>query len=308
MHRSLTVLAASMIALAGSATLAPARVFPGPTPSPAPAADDAGATYKHLMDGVGPAMVTIKFVMKMEGGRGGGEEGQDMEVTALMMEPAGLVLVSNIKMGGFASRMGMTANPTNIKVLIGDDTEGLRAKILARDSDLDLCWVQIDDDKAKGKTFTAVDFAGGTNAALGDKLYLVQRMGKFFDHALNVSEGRVGGTVKKPRSLLVPTGFGAGPRELLGTAMFNADGKVIGLNIAQFPDKEDMEGGESGGEGNSGVLLLPAAEVVKATVRGKEMAAKNPPKEDAKDEKKDDAKDKGEKPAPTEKKDEPKKP
>jgi S1-C subfamily serine protease len=307
MHRPLIVLTASLIAVAGSATLATARPAPMPL---APAADDAGATYKRLMDSVGPAMVTIKFVMKMEGGRGGGDEGQDMEVTALMMEPAGLAVVSNIKMGGFASRMGMTANPTNIKVLIGDDTEGLKGKILARDSELDLCWVQIDDEKAKGKTYTAVDFSSGTSAALGDKLYAVQRLGKFFDHALSVSEGRIGGAAKKPRALQIPTGFSAGPRELLGAPMFSADGKVIGLNIAQFPDKEDMEGGESGGEGNSGVLLLPAAEVVKATVRGKEMAAKNPPKEEAKDEKKDEKKDdaKGDKPASGDKKDEPKKP
>jgi S1-C subfamily serine protease len=309
MHRSLIVVAASLIAVAGSATLAPARAsLPARTPDPA--ADDAGATYKRLMDSVAPAIVSIKFVMKMEGGRGGGEEGQDMEVTALMMEPAGLALVSNIKMGGFASRMGMTANPTNIKVLIGDDTEGLKAKILARDSELDLCWVQIDDEKAKGKTFAAVDFTSGSNAALGDRLFSVQRMGKFFDHALNVTEGRIGGVTKKPRALLVPTGFSAGPRELLGSPMFNADGKVVGVNIAQFPDKEDMEGGESGGEGNSGVLLLPAAEVVKATVRGKEMAAKNPVKDDSKAEvKKDDKDAKDAKPAPMpEKKDEPKKP
>jgi S1-C subfamily serine protease len=304
MHRPLIVFAASLVALAGSATLAPARS--APMPSPAPAADDAGGTYKHLMDSVGPAMVTIKFVMKIEGGRGGGDEGQDMEVTGLMIEPTGLVLVSNIKMGGFASRMGMTANPTNIRVLVGDDTEGVKAKILARDSDLDLCWVQVDDDKAKGKSYTSIDFAGGTNAALGDRLFLVQRMGKFFDHALSVSEGRIGGTAKKPRSLMIPTGFSAGPRDLLGTAMFNADGKVIGLNIAQFPDKEDMEGGDSGGEGNSGVLLLPATEVVKATARGKEMAAKNPPKEEEKSEKKDE--DKGAKGDSGKKPEEPKKP
>ena len=65
MQRSLIVLTASLIALAGSATLAPAR----PIPAATPAADDTGASYKKLMDSVGPAMVTIKFVMKMEGGR-----------------------------------------------------------------------------------------------------------------------------------------------------------------------------------------------------------------------------------------------
>jgi len=275
--------------------------------------DDAGAAYKRLMTSVGPALVTLKFVMKFEGAGSErfGEAGRDVEYTALMMEPGGLVLVSNAKMGGLSARSGMAANPTNIRVLIGDDTEGLKGKILARDTDLDLCWVQIDDEKAKGKTFEFVDFASGAPAEVGDRLFMVDRMGKFFDHALSVNEGRVGGKTRKPRALLVPTGFPGGPGQLLGSPMFNADGKVVGVNIVQLPDKEDVEGGESGGEGNSGVLLLPASEVIKATARGKEMAAKAPkeepkpePKKDDKpaDAKKDDSK------KDDSKKDEPKKP
>lgn len=297
MTRTMFILAATVV-FAGAAPLAPARLaLRAGTPVP----DETTAIYKKLLDTVGPALVTVKFVMKIDGGPmgEGGDGGRDVETTGLVMESSGLVLVSNAKMGGLASRMGMSVNPTNIKVLVGDDTEGLRAKILARDSELDLCWIQMDDDKAKaggGKTFAAVDFAAGTSAALGDKIFVVERMGKFFDHALSVDEGRVGGATRKPRALLIPTGFGGSQREMLGSPMFNSDGKVVGFNIVQIPDKEDMEGGESGGEGNSGILLLPAAEVVKATIRGKEMAAKAPKEEPKKDE-----------PA-AEKKDEPKKP
>ncbi len=307
MKRSLAVLTTSALALAACVSFAPASAA-----MPArPAADETGGTYKKLIDTVGPALVTVKFVMKFDGGpMGGDEQGRDVETTGLMMETGGLVLVSNAKMGGMASRMGMTANPTNIKVLAGDDTEGLKAKILARDSDLDLCWVQVDDEKGKGKTFSAVDFASSATVTLGDKLYVVERMGKFFDHALSVDEGRVGGSTKKPRALMIPTGFGGSQREMLGAPMFGADGKVVGLNILQMPDKEDMEGGDSGGEGNFGILLLPAAEVVKATVRGKEMAAKNPPTPPkAEDEKKDEKAEKSAPPtAPEKKAEEPKQP
>lgn len=276
MNRTLTTLTASaLLAVAGAAVFLPLPRMAAA--APAPIADDEGAVYKKLTETIGPALVTIKFVMKIEGGGMGGDGGQDVETTGLMMETAGLVLVSNAKMGGMASRMGMTANPTNIKVLVGDDTEGVKAKILARDSELDLCWIQVDDEKAKGKSFTAVDFNSSGTAALGDRLLVIERMGKFFDHALSVDEGRVGGSTKKPRALLIPAGFGGNQREMLGSPMFNADGKVVGVNILQIPDKEDMEGGDSGGEGNFGILLLPASEVVKATKRGKEMAAKNPP-------------------------------
>ena len=303
MNRRALPILASVLALAGAAALSPAASMSMPA---APAADETGAIYKRLTDTVGPAAcVTVKCVMKVEG-RPAARAGKVAiwRPPALVIEPAGLVLASNAKMGGLASRMGMSVTPTNIKVLIGDDTEGLKAKILVKDPDLDLCWITIDDEKAKGKTFTAVDFASSSPAAVGDKLFVVARMGKFFDHALSVDEGRVGGATKKPRALFIPSGFSGGQREMLGTPMFAADGKVVGVNIVQIPDKEDMEGGESGGEGNTGILLLPAAEIVKATIRGKEMAAKNPPKEDDKagDAKKDDTK----KDEP--KKDEPKKP
>lgn len=259
--------AAACLALAGTASAAPA-------PAPAPQAASDAAPYKKLIDAVGPALVSIKFVMKMEGGMGG-DNGRDMETAGLMMDPTGLVLTSNAKMGGMASRMGMNVNPTDIKVLSGDDAEGLKARILARDSELDLCWIKIEDDKASAKTFPAVDFASGAPTALGDKLYSVSRMGKFFDHALSVEEGRHAGDTRKPRKLVITGGFGDA-RALLGMPVFNADAKVVGWNILQLPDKEDMEGGDQG-EGNIGVLVLPAAEVVKATARGKEAAAKNPP-------------------------------
>lgn len=305
MTRTLSILA-STLALAGAAATAPARIHL-PASTPAPAADETGATYKKLLENVGSALVTVKFVMKIDGGPmgGDGDSGRDVETTGLVMEQGGLVLISNAKMGGMASRMGMSVNPTNIRILTGDDTEGLKAKILARDPELDLCWISIDDDKAKDKKFTFVDFSASAAApapTVGDKLFVVERMGKFFDHALSVDEGRVGGSTKKPRPLMIPSGFGGSQREMLGSPMFNADSKVVGVNILQLPDKEDMEGGEAG-EGSFGILLLPAAEVVKATGRAKEMAAKAP-KEEPKAEETKPAATKTEEP----KKEEPKKP
>lgn len=251
-----------------------------------PASASPAAGYKKVLETAGPALVTIKFVMKVEGGgEGFGEGGRDVETAGLMIEPSGLVLISNAKMGGTASRMGMTVNPTNIKVLVGDDADGLKGKILARDSELDLCWIQIEDDKAKDKKFTSVDFAAGSALEIGDRVLYVDRMGKFFDHALSIREGRIGGKTRKPRALMIPTGVSGMPdrRDLLGTPLFGADGKVVGFNVLQLPDKEDMEGGDAG-EGSFSILMLPAAEVAKATIRGKELAAKQPkeePKADA---------------------------
>ena len=282
----------AMIAAAGFLCGLGALAVPGAMGAAAPAGGsesaETGAVYKKLTDAVGPALVTVKFVMKVEGGGRSGGGGRDMEITGLMMEPNGLVLVSNAKMGGLAARRGITASATDIRILAGDDTEGVKAKILARDSEMDLCWIQVDRDEKEPKTFAAVNFASDAKGEVGDKVYVVDRMGKFFDHALSVEEGRIGGATKRPRPLLIPAGFRSGEGQFLGTPILTADGKIVGVTVLQLPDKEDAEGGESASDGSVAILLLPSAEVVKATARGKEMAAKQPKEEPKTEEKKDE--------------------
>lgn len=285
MYRTLTALSlASMCSLSTLATAVPAFAAPAPAQ-----ADELGATYKRLTDTVGPALVTVKFIMKIEAGGQMAEmfgrmadEGVETEVTGLMVEKDGLVLLSNTQLGGYfammAGRMGggVTPNPTDLKVLIGDDTEGLKAKFLARDKDIDLAWVKIDDPKASGKTFAAVDLASNSSPAVGERLLTLNRKGKFFDHAMVVSEGRLGGVTKKPRSLLIPTGMEGGMSEL-GMPVFDSSGKLAGVSILQMPSREDAEGGDMSdlmSGGGMAVMILPASEVVKATARSKELAAK----------------------------------
>lgn len=255
--------------------------------APMPGVDEVGATYKTLMENVGPALVTVKFILKVEAGGQMAEmfgrmadEGIETEVTGVMIEKSGLVLVSNTQLGGYigmmASRFGgsVTPNPTDLKILVGDDTEGLKAKFLARDKDLDLAWVQIDDPKSAGKEFKSVEISSGaTVPAVGTQLYTVSRRGKFFDHALVVGEGRVGGVAKKPRSLIIPSGEGG--MSGLGMPVFDGAGNVIGVEILQMPNRDDMEGGDMSDmmSGGVAVMILPAADVAKATARGKTLGA-----------------------------------
>lgn len=247
-------------------------------------ADDTAVALSSLREKVGPSIVTVKYILKVEGGGQmsemfGGDEGREMEISGLVIEDSGLILTSNTYLGGaLAAMRGITANPTQIKVFVGDDTEGLSARVLARDSDLDLAWIKIDDPKASGKTFPAIDLASSAKPAVGDQLFGVVRMGKFFDHALVVDEGRLGGTTRKPRSLLIPSDL----NPELGMPVFDKGGKLVGVFVLQMPNREDMEGGDAEGmRGSTQVLVLAADEVVKATARGKELAAQNPPEEAA---------------------------
>lgn len=293
-NRRSFLLAATLCTSSVLGMIAPALAA-APAPAPAAAASDDASTYKKLIDTVGPSLVTVKFMLKIEASgqmaemfAGMPEEGIETEVTGFMIEKDGLVLLSNSQLGGYygmyASRMGgsITPNPTDIKVLIGDDTEGLKAKFLTRDKDLDLAWIKITDPKAEGKAFSYVDLNSSATPTLGDRLLAVSRMGKYFDHALVVSEGKLGGNATKPRSLLIPVGFQRGE---MGMPVFDAAGKTVGVHILQMPNRDDMEGADSSelmSGGGMAIMILPAADVAKATARGKELAAKNASEDDKK--------------------------
>ncbi|MBN2561140.1 MAG: trypsin-like peptidase domain-containing protein [Phycisphaerae bacterium] len=229
---------------------------------------DAQSDYQKLADDKASAFVTVKFVLKMQGGFGDSEN--EAEITGLMIEPSGLVLCSNTALAGprFFRRFGR-ATPTDIKVLIGDDTEGVEAKLLARDSELDLAWVQI---KEPGdKKFTHLDLSKAATPTLGQRLLALRRMGKYFDRAVVISEGRLAGRTKKPRDLFVP---GSGLDVEPGLPIFTEDGSVLGIVVMQMPDEEEMESSpmsffDSGRDMFSG-LILPCSEVIKATKRAKQ--------------------------------------
>jgi len=274
MNRVLTVVAG--LAVGTSVLAAHAAATPTAMPAPIAAHDGEGELYKTIIEKVGPAMVTIKMVLKLEGM---GDEAQDAEVTGLMIDPKGLILVSNTMIGGMMKQFTIT--PTNIKVLFEDDddgAEGMTAKLIARDSELDLAWFQIDDAKAQDKTFKAVELASGAAPAMGDTIYTPRRMDKFFDRIMYISEGRVGGLTSKPRAMVVPSGFQVEP----GGPVFGADGKLVGFGAIILPGDDDMDV-NSFREiyGRTGPLILPTAEIKSATERAKEIAAKAPAEEPA---------------------------
>lgn len=247
-------------------------------PASASAADhaDAAATYKSIADTKAATVVTIKFVLKIS--MGGSDEERETEIPGVMIEPTGLIMASNLQLGGVSEAMrsfmapGMSMTPKDIKVLVGDDIEGVDAKLIARDSELDLAWVQI--EKKPETPYAAVDFATGKPASLGQTLFTVERLGKFFDRAPSVSDFRVGALPTKPRKLIL-----AGERlnAPLGTPVFAADGTVVGVTILQLPSREEMEAEQGMMGGQRGVVVLPADQVVDAIKRAKEAAASGKP-------------------------------
>ncbi|MEP0845320.1 MAG: trypsin-like peptidase domain-containing protein [Phycisphaerae bacterium] len=251
--------------------------------APRAAAEDA-ADFAALLREKSPALVTIKFVLNVKMGgmmSSMGESENEQEITGVLIEPDGLVLCSNTQLSGMAGMMRrmlgsmgeISATPTDLKLLIGDDTEGAEAELVARDTDLDLAWIRLKSPPPS--PLRCVNLADSKDAALGMPVYALKRMGKYFDRVVVLSEARVAGMTHKPRNLMVPSSaLGA-----MGLPVYAADGKVVGVSVLQMPEPE-------GGDGNPMRMLsslgsmeemmtgmiLPAQEVAKATRRAKESA------------------------------------
>ncbi len=282
MSRVWNVLTVAAIIAGGIGFVGAAGIMAGAGDRPTPAAslaasarhDSDETTYKMIMDNAGPALVTVKFVLKMDSGAGMGD--QEMETTGLLIDSKGLVVCSNLQMGGFytmMSRGGPPVTPSDVKVLIGDDTEGKKATVVTRDTDLDLAWIRLDEPSTT--ELKHVDLDKGSAADAGARIFMLQRMAKFFDRALQISEGKVSGITEKPRKLLSPSGGMISARSDLGMPVFNSAGAVVGLVVLQIPDQESMEGDQTGDLGG-GPMILSAADVAKATKRALEAAAANP--------------------------------
>lgn len=228
----------------------------------------AEADFEKLLTDKSAAVVTVKFVMKIKGAQGEAES--ESEAPGVMLESDGLLVSSNSQLGGGPMmRPGVSATPSEIKILIGDDTQGVDARLIARDSELDLCWLRIKDPK--DRKFACIELAQAAAPKIGEKLYTLTRLGKYFDRALVVRETRLGGMARKPRSLLVPSpSLGD-----LGLPVFSERGDIVGITVVQLPDAEELQAASSmsafaGARG----LILPAAEIVKATKRAKDADEK----------------------------------
>lgn len=241
------------------------------------------ADYQKVLQEKSPAFVTVKFVLKVQMG-GMGENESEMEITGAMIDPKGLVLCSNTQLGGIGGLMRamgrgeIVTTPTQIKVIVDEDPEGLDAKLIARDTELDLAWVQI--EKPGDRTFPAIDLTKGSEAKVGQPLVGIRRLPKFFDRTAVVSESRVAGIARKPRRLYVPT---LPLSSLLGLPIFTAEGRVVGVAVMQMPGEEDEDGGPAAQFSRMSTMqevmigfLLPAEDVVEATRRARQAAATKP--------------------------------
>lgn len=241
--------------------------------------------YQQLRKSYSPALVTVRYVQKTQGNFG--DFAGENEINAVMIEPTGLVLCSNTLLGGMRSRLREgRAVPTDIKILVGDDTEGRDAKFVARDTELDLAWLQIKDPG--DHPFPCIDLPAAVQAGvkpkLGQRLLSLGVMGRYFGQEVLVSEGVVAGRTHKPRELyVVRGGLDTDP----GLPVFTSKGELVGFACIQQPDPDEISGNPANMLARGRGLILPVETVAKATTSAKQVRtsedqeAQQPAPEDA---------------------------
>ncbi len=236
----------------------------------------------------GASVVGVEFVLpvKIEGAPADQEVEGDID--CLLVGDDGLILCSNLELGGFLSVLGrmmgrgrgipMTGAPTEIEVRFGEQ-EPIPGELVTRDTDRDLAWIMVESvPEAAG--VRSLDLDSHVDLVLGERFVALRRMHSFFDRAPAIVEGTIGAVTRRPRRLFVPSQpLGVG----FGVPVFRTDGHLVGITVAQMPDAEDGEGSvrsplpflSSAAKTNDmiGGVVLPAAEVAKATRLAREQIA-----------------------------------
>jgi len=231
--------------------------------------------YSLLLATQNKALVTVKFVLqvKIGGTLAGGMDDQELEneVTGIVIDPKGLVLCSNTQFNAYVDLMQkmmpagveMTSTPKDLKVLTDVEGEELEADLLVRDSDRDLVWLRIREPGER--KFAFIDFAQASIPEVGDEVFVVWRMDRYFARTATLSKVRIGGITQRPRQLYIPdAALSAG----IGAPVF------VGMTVSQLPDSDGSSPAENPfammtqslrmQQGIQG-LILPSAEIVKAT-------------------------------------------
>jgi S1-C subfamily serine protease len=193
-------------------------------------ADEAAGRLGALVEKRAPSIVSVRAVIKTEVSAFGQSDNQESreELQGAVVDESGLVMISNALFspqfpGMPAGQMELKVTPVEIRVVVGNEEKEYDAFLAARDSKLNLAFLQVKD--LGERKLAAVSFEGEGKAAVGDEVVAVGRLEKGFDYAPYFSTARVSGEIRKPRPALVHTGtIGT-----LGLPVFTASGEVVGV-------------------------------------------------------------------------------
>jgi len=273
------ILAVTVLALAAPAF---AQTGAGGTDRPALRSRAAELTEKYA-----DAVVTVKIALKqkivVQGQQMGGDD-QQVEVTGTVIDPAGLVVVSDseldpsslmmdLMMGSAGMQFDIETEVGEVKIVMKDGKE-VPARVVLRDKDLDLAFVHPIE---KGQKFTHVPMQKGAAPQILDDLLIVGRLGRNLDRTPTVTHATVRAIVKKPRTFFVPSDPLGALTGGLGCPVFPGGGQATGICLMRRGPK--TQGGGSGLSAMIGQMvpvIVPAEDVAEMAAQALAEAAKAP--------------------------------
>jgi hypothetical protein len=249
--------------------------------------------YKQLLSEHSASVVTVKFIMNVSMGGGGGGMDREIpvEIDGIVVSDDGLIMIPGGPMdmanqmrrqmrgrgrggrgggGGGMEDMEIEASPTDIRVVMGEDFEEHDAVLAAKDSSLQLAFVMLED--TKDLKLQPLKLTGTNEPTIGEELLALARLSEDYDFAPYFATVQITGKVNQPRTMWCISTQLFSP----GLPVFNHTGVFVGI----------MGDGTSGGEGGGGMMggdqsghpfLVPVKQVApivkQAHERGKELIA-----------------------------------
>ena len=216
------------------------------------------ADMAGLLDKAASSIVTVKVVLKTEISVMGNAQNDESrsELSGVIVDDTGLIMISNAEIsadrfkealaGTPMANADITMTPTDIKVIFGNEEEEHDAFLVAKDTKLDLAFLQVQG--VTDRTMTAVSFAEGVKPTVGDTIVSVSRLKKGYDYAPFVSTARISGAIRKPRKAWIIDGS----IDSYGLPVFSSSGDVVGVLITLTPTTTD----EGSGPGFGGMMRM----------------------------------------------------
>lgn len=160
---------------------------------------------------------------------------------------------------GQTMKLSATSEFAEVKVRMPDKTE-VPAKIVMKDPDWDLVFVQVDtsSEEFADQKLSPVDLAADSKAEELDRLVVISRLNKNMKYIPAVSLGRIAAITRRPRTLYLTQGG------QLGTPAFLLNGQAMGVYVVWRNKAE-----------NSQVrVILPARDVLDIAKQARAAAEK----------------------------------
>jgi S1-C subfamily serine protease len=186
--------------------------------------------WKKLLADKAESVVSVKFVIQVKiivRGQVMQEMEQNQEVRATLINEKGLMVASNSNFSPRSPDRRFTIEagaPREIKTLFGNEEKEYETVIVAKDTKLDLAFLQILD--LGDRKVSHVALTGEKEPSVGQELFAVGRLSRGFDCAPLLGRLDVTGEVEKPRRMWSIYGNIAGG---VGMPVYDLDGDAVGL-------------------------------------------------------------------------------